>query len=230
MDTQREDRSLDWWKNMWTEGHSPWHKDTPNTNLVEYFGQCANGNREAVALVPLCGKSLDMKWLYDQGCLVFGVDVSERAIEAFYNEHGMAYSRINQSPEFVLYTNEDERLKMFYGDFFNFSKDVAGCQFDFIWDRAAFVALNISDRKRYAATLEKLLLPTGRILLNTCNFDPSAWSGQPHCVTPEAITEVFGSKFHINHLNTEDALTPSRKERFGLDWMTESCHMLSLKQ
>jgi Thiopurine S-methyltransferase (TPMT). len=34
-------------------------------------------------LVPLCGKSLDMDWLLDAGYKVFGIELSNIAIQAF---------------------------------------------------------------------------------------------------------------------------------------------------
>ena len=39
-------------------------------------------------LVPLCGKSLDMRWLEAQGHQVWGVEISRKAIDAYFVEAG----------------------------------------------------------------------------------------------------------------------------------------------
>jgi len=225
----QKDESLDGWKQMWEAGKSAWHKSAPHDYLIEYFGQCANSGRETDVLVPLCGKSVDLKWLYEQGCRVCGVEVSELATRSFFDDQGIKYTRTTAADDFVVYRNEDERISIFCGDFFKFSKAQAGHQFDFVWDRGSFVAINISDRKRYVDVLANVLLPTGRILLSTANYDPAKWPGPPHFVTPEDIHTYFDSKFHINHLNTRDASNDSTKKNWGLDWFTESCYMLSVK-
>jgi len=226
-----EVESLDDWKNCWVDNDFPWHKKNAHENLVEFFGQCATLGQLTNALLPLCGKAVDMKWLYDQGCRVCGVEISELPAKAFFEEQNIKYERTvpETAENFVLYQSEDKKISIYCGDFFQFSKATVGYQFDFVWDRGAFVAINVSDRKRYVETVRNLLLPTGRILLSTVNYDPAKYGGPPHHVTPEDITSCYGAKFHINHLNTRDVTNENHKKQFGVDWYTESCDMLSLK-
>lgn len=46
----------------------------------------AQGSR---VFVPLCGKSLDMIWLAQQGHEVIGVELSPVAVEDFFRENGL---------------------------------------------------------------------------------------------------------------------------------------------
>ena len=45
---------------------------------------------DAPVFVPLCGKSLDMVWLAQQGHRVIGAELSQRAIDDFFAERGLA--------------------------------------------------------------------------------------------------------------------------------------------
>ena len=46
--------------------------------------------------MPLCGKSLDLLWLRDQGHLVIGVELSATAFEDFCLENGIPARRRNK--------------------------------------------------------------------------------------------------------------------------------------
>lgn len=67
------------WIETWNAGIIPWHnnevagsvvllfiysRDTMHLRsaLVKYIEQLTEGNKHARILVPLCGKSVDMKW------------------------------------------------------------------------------------------------------------------------------------------------------------------------
>ena len=60
----------------------------PPTGFREYWTQVTGGS-EGTVLVPLCGKSLDMIWLAQQGHRVIGVELSDVAVESFFSENGL---------------------------------------------------------------------------------------------------------------------------------------------
>ncbi len=43
--------------------------------------------------VPLCGKSIDMLWLVQQGFAVTGCEISELAVEQFFTENSIPYTK-----------------------------------------------------------------------------------------------------------------------------------------
>ncbi|EXF43869.1 thiopurine s-methyltransferase [Pseudomonas sp. BAY1663] len=53
-------------------------------------------------LVPLCGKSLDLAWLAGQGFNVLGVELSEKAVEAFFAEQQLE-AEVSQAGAFRVY-------------------------------------------------------------------------------------------------------------------------------
>ncbi|UYV80256.1 TPMT [Cordylochernes scorpioides] len=57
--------------------------------LVKHFPRLQNGRDAITIFVPLCGKAMDLKWLYDQGHSVIGVEIVLRPILDFFKEHGL---------------------------------------------------------------------------------------------------------------------------------------------
>ena len=77
----------DFWKARWAEDRIGWHQADGNVNLREYWrGSCRR------VLVPLCGKSPDLLWLADRGHDVVGIEISEIAVAAFFDENALAYT------------------------------------------------------------------------------------------------------------------------------------------
>jgi thiopurine S-methyltransferase len=89
------------WIEKWQAGQIGFHQSEVHSFLVEFFPKMALGGK---VLVPLCGKSLDMVWLAQQGCQVVGVELSSLACEAFFAENFPAavVQRENRG-EFVVY-------------------------------------------------------------------------------------------------------------------------------
>ncbi|KAK3532522.1 hypothetical protein QTP86_018510 [Hemibagrus guttatus] len=49
------------------------------------------GRQQVRFFFPLCGKAVDMKWLADMGHVIVGVEISEKAIKQFFEEHSLEY-------------------------------------------------------------------------------------------------------------------------------------------
>ena len=75
MTLSSEDREA--WLARWGEGRTRFHLDQVHPALMRFIGQVPSGAR---ILVPLCGKSLDLGWLKDQGYNVVGVELAELAV------------------------------------------------------------------------------------------------------------------------------------------------------
>lgn len=76
------------WQQRWADNQIGFHQAQVNPYLQKYWPTLGlvPGSR---VLVPLCGKSLDLAWLAGQGHRVLGVELSRRAVEAFFREHGL---------------------------------------------------------------------------------------------------------------------------------------------
>ena len=69
-------------------------------------------------------------------------------------------------------SNKGAHLKFVLGDFFRFSKKVAG-SFEAVFDRGSLVAIEPELRQHYAATVDSVLTPGGRILLVAVEVHPN---------------------------------------------------------
>lgn len=227
---QKRDK-IDWWKER-TGLNLDEHDSYPHDFLTDFFGQCINGDGKDVrVLVPLCGKSgADIKWLYDEGYRVYGVDSSEKALQKIFTGYNMKYSYTAAKPDgFGVLKSHDERIKLFCGDFLRFSKTAAGCLFDVIWDRSAFMTVNTEDRESYIDVLRKLLLPTGRILLAAFVYDTSKWNGPPYAISCDDVHRNFDRNFHVNKLKVQDILQTWHQKNWAIDWLKEIGYMISVK-
>ena len=71
------------WLERWEGNQIGFHQAEHNPHLVEYW-QAIGLNLGAKVFVPLCGKSLDMRWLESQGHSVVGVELSQLAVEDYF--------------------------------------------------------------------------------------------------------------------------------------------------
>ena len=86
-----------YWHQKWDEGKIGFHQPDVNKRLTAYWPRViqqdsAPADSDSVhdsscVFVPLCGKSLDMLWLHQQGYRILGVDLSATAAEAFFKEN-----------------------------------------------------------------------------------------------------------------------------------------------
>ena len=67
---------MDLWRGRWTDQRFGWHKPNVNEHLLKYFDVLKNGKEKLKILFPLCGKSLDLVYCYNQGHTVIGIEGS----------------------------------------------------------------------------------------------------------------------------------------------------------
>ena len=139
------------WQTKWQEGCTKWHIGEVNPFLQEFFHLLDDGNLKGKRIfVPLCGKTVDMKWFYDQGMSVIGVDVSELAVKEFFTDNALNYAVID-SPmisDCKIYRHDD-RLSIYLCDIFKLDAASLGGHFDYLWDRGALVATIYEEQEKY---------------------------------------------------------------------------------
>ncbi len=104
----------EFWHERWRVGQIGFHQSAVDQNLRDHWPALGltGGSR---AFVPLCGKSLDLLWLREQGHSVAGVELSAVALESFCLEHGIP-ARRRTLDHFDVY--EAANLQLYCGDFF----------------------------------------------------------------------------------------------------------------
>ncbi|MCW4149363.1 thiopurine S-methyltransferase [Halomonas sp. 18H] len=183
------------WQDRWQQGRIGFHRETIHPALPHYWSGLERGVGTRV-LVPLCGKSHDMRWLAKQGHRVLGVEFVETAIEQFVAEGEGEVTHDTQHP-FTITRQGD--VELWCGDFFHFPLDHADA-FGAFYDRAALIALSEPARQRYAFHLAQLLPPGVPGLLVSLTRAPGDEGGPPYTVTAEEVRELFAANFEVRHL------------------------------
>ena len=218
MTLSSEDREA--WLARWREGRTRFHLDQVHPALMRYISQLPSGAR---ILVPLCGKSLDLGWLKDQGYNVVGVELAEQAVSELFEQLEVEPTRTPDGP-FEIW--ESPGLSVYVGDIFELTADLAGT-FDALWDRAALIALNPTDRTRYAPHVSSFLKKDSRVLLSVLLYDQQKMNGPPFSVTDDEIYRLYAACQSLEKLQSKNVT--SRNPMFieaGLDTVTENLWLI----
>jgi len=189
---------VEYWDAKWKANQSSWHIDGTNHFLVKYFNHITKIKNPARILVPLCGKAVDVKWMYDLGHSVVGIEGVEEPIIQFFTEQHLEYRKemVGNCP---CYSTEDGRIQIFHSDLFLIDAEVVG-KFDGIWDRGSLVAIYQEDREKYAELMKKLLNESFAYVLITVAYDQSKFSGPPRSVPENEMNRLFGDFCDVNIL------------------------------
>jgi thiopurine S-methyltransferase len=168
------------WLERWQEGRTGWHEADGNAGLKRHW----RGTGRTV-LVPLCGKSVDLRWLAEQGNRVIGVELSAIAVEAFFEEQGLAFAK--SAGDLERYDAEGIDITIYCGDFFA----LTSLECDAHYDRGALAALPPDMRPEYAAHVSSLLSEGAEQLLIALNYDEDVAKGPPYSITDTEILSYW---------------------------------------
>ncbi len=166
------------WLERWQIGRTGWHEPDGNASLKRYWGH--TGRR---VLVPLCGKTPDLLWLESKGNAVTGIELSELAVTAFFEENGIEYTR-----EANRFDALDRKLTLFCGDYFE--HDATG-SYDALYDRGSLVALPADVRPRYADHTRRLLTDEADLFVITVEYDQSQAEGPPFSLSVDELRSYW---------------------------------------
>ena len=183
------------WLDIWQQEHTPFHKSEVNPDLILYW-PALNIKPNSTVLVPLCGKSLDLLWLAEQGFRVVGIELSEKAVLQFFAEHDLTA----QSTTYEKCTHYfSDRISIWVGDIFALEPSHVP-EVDAIYDRAALIALPPSLRQSYVSTCLQWLKPKGSVLLKTLSYDQQSMQGPPYSVQPEEVNHLYQGRAAVSCL------------------------------
>lgn len=210
------------WQGRWARNEIGFHLEQVHPGLRRHWPRLELPEGAGV-LVPLCGKSLDLAWLAGQGFNVLGVELSEKAVEAFFAEQQLE-AEVSQAGAFRVYRSG--ALEIRCGDFFELgAADVATCQG--VYDRAALIALPPPMRRRYAAHLSTILPADCQQLLVTLDYDQQQMDGPPFAVAEAEVKALYAPSWQVEQLEAKEVLerNPKMRER-GLQRLEERFYRL----
>lgn len=187
----------DFWIKAWIEGRTNFHQSHYNEQLLNWFPKLnpAAGQR---VLVPLCGKTKDLVWLHDLKLDVHGVELHEDAVKSFFTENELSPVETSRDQHFNHYTHK--KITISCGDFFKLPESE---KYDFIYDRAALVALPEMMRKKYAEVIKRSLKKGGKCLLIVYEYDQTKMDGPPFSVDENEINALYQDQFEIQMVESE---------------------------
>ena len=179
---------------------------------------------DSLVLVPLCGKSLDLIWLCEQGHRVTGVELSDIAVQAFFAENGIA-ARRTPLPGFDLY--QAGNLSILRGDFFALRPGLIG-EVAAVFDRGALISWSPELRQRYAEHLATVTGPDTQTLLVSLEYDQTQMSGPPFSVDQAEIRRLLPAGCDLREVSRHDQLPNEPRFRArGVTRLAEVCYRLS---
>jgi thiopurine S-methyltransferase len=210
------------WTDRWQKNDIGFHQKSVHELLQAHWSKIALQPGAAV-LVPLAGKSLDLVWLASRGCDVFGIELSELAVNAFFSERGLVPATVQQT---------HGQLKMggpyslWCGDFFAVPP-AATAHIKAVYDRASLVALPPEMRPAYAKHLMSLTRSGTQMLLISLDYDPGAMTGPPFSVPRAEVDSLFGPYASVRLLEVRDVIaTHPHFQARGIRSLRESAYAL----
>jgi thiopurine S-methyltransferase len=213
----------DFWHERWQTDRTGFHMDAVNPWLVRHW-PLPGVPRGGRVLVPLCGKSLDMLWLQQQGYRVIGVEISRTAVAAFFSENRLE-PLTEPAGRFTRWRYQG--LDVLCGDFFDLDRSLLG-DLDAVYDRAALIAMPPAMRPRYAAHLTGLAGRETRQLLITLEYNPLEMTGPPFSVPEDEVNRLYGDNCLIECLASSDVHEENTKFRDnGVTMLREQVYCLT---
>jgi thiopurine S-methyltransferase len=215
------------WLERWNRGQTGFHQHHINPYLGYYYGEMGpplQKRSDLKVFVPLCGKSRDLWWLQQSGYQTLGVECSELAVEQFFTEQQLNYSKMHTQSH-VSY--KSDKLEILLGDFFTLQADDIGNITD-IFDRASLIALPREMRVEYVSKVTELQKPGTRTLLITLTYPENEMDGPPFSVTEEEVNELYRDNFKVEKLAAKNILEdePRFKDK-GLTSLMETAYKLT---
>ena len=177
------------WHDKWKEPQQGFNQLEPHPSLNKSLPKLPENSK---VLVPLCGKSIDMIWLAEQGYSVTGIELVEDAVQDFFKERDLNVTKSNEG-ELTKYQATDVDIRILSGDFFAFQE--AG--FDALYDRAALVALPGHMREDYILHCRKLLKKEAIIHLVSFDYDTRVKEGPPFSIPENQIKALWNNELKL---------------------------------
>ena len=213
----------EFWHERWRTGQIGFHQSTVSRSLRSHWSALGLASPSCRVFVPLCGKSLDLLWLREQGHFVTGVEISPTALESFFLENGIP-ARRRMFAGFDVY--EAANLELFRGDFFALTPELIG-EVAAIYDRAALISWAPELRGAYAAHLAELSPRGARMLLVTLDYPQPQMPGPPFSLSSEELAGLFAPHFALEEIARADILAGEARLRAkGVTRLAEVCYQL----
>jgi len=187
----------DFWKNRWVANEIGFHLPEAHEWLVNYISKL-NLSKGSRIFLPLCGKTLDIHWLLQQGYRVAGCELVEMAIQQLFDELKVKPT-VTAIGAIKRYSAAN--IDVYVGDVFELTAGMLG-HVDAIYDRAALVALPKDIRARYTQHLMAITQRAPQLVI-CFEYDTSLHAGPPFSVSADELREHYANSYTLTLLENE---------------------------
>ncbi|MBT3722119.1 MAG: thiopurine S-methyltransferase [Gammaproteobacteria bacterium] len=211
------------WHSHWIRKSPGFHEGQVNSYLQQFL-PLYNLQPGDTVFMPLCGKAVDILWLSQQGYHVIGVELSDVAIQSFFEESGIGFEK-EELEKLVVY--KAENITLYQGDYMNLQdKYLKNCKL--VYDRASIVAIESFNRKTYKRKMLEIIPAATPMLLVTLDYDQNIMQGPPFSVPVSEITQLYQPEYKLELLQSSEQIEERPKWRdIGLQSLLESALRLS---
>ncbi|KAL7644768.1 UNVERIFIED_CONTAM: hypothetical protein RMT77_004581 [Armadillidium vulgare] len=221
--------SYSFWEKLWSTKLTPFHQKEVCPFLLKNSSNLNFASPKRV-FIPLCGKALELKWFYDRGFEVVGVELISIPVEEFFKEQNLSF-KIRELPWAKVYESSDQRIKIYVADIFSVEPEEVG-KFDVIWARADYTIVKIAEREKYSKLMKQLCKEKFVYFLCTLQFEVpiGRHDTPPRPLSHEETRIFYGDWCKVDLIEEEDGLKyyPQFKSS-GIDTVRQSCFILTPK-
>jgi thiopurine S-methyltransferase len=186
------------WHDRWQRNQIGFHEPKANPLLVAHFDGLSlpAGSR---IFVPLCGKSLDVNWLWARGHRVAGAELSEIAVQQLFAALGVT-PQATASGKLIRYSAAG--IDIFQGDLFDLTRGELG-EVDAVYDRAALIALPEQLRTRYARQMVQITERAMQLLI-CVTYEQQRMAGPPFSVDGAEVARLYQDSYDLEALGSAE--------------------------
>lgn len=184
----------EFWHNLWDKNNIGFHLEDVHKLFLNNFNHLGLKKNSRV-FIPLCGKTVDIKWLLDNGYRVVGVELNESAIKELFIFLNIN-PKIKEVGSLVLYSAEN--IDIFVGDIFKLNKTTLG-KVDATYDRGAIVALPSEMRENYTSLLIDITEKAPQLII-TFEYKQNLMEGPPFSVGKKQLKDYYGNDYDVKSL------------------------------
>jgi methyl halide transferase len=193
--TDQVELNAGFWDQRYQNNLTGWDLGAVSPPLSDYFDQLPDKNISI--LIPGCGNAYEAAYLLEKGFTnITLIDIAPSLVKGLLEKHQAHIGK---------------QLTLIAGDFFKHSG-----QYDLVVEQTFFCALDPSLRNAYAAHMQKLVKPGGK--LAGLLFDKSFEGGPPFGGSKSEYQSLFERYFHIEKM---EPCTNSVKPRMGSEVFIE---------
>lgn len=196
----------EFWHKLWDTNDIGFHLENVNELLLRNFNKLGLKKNSRV-FIPLCGKTVDIKWLIDNGYKVVGAELNENAIKELFIYLNLN-PKVTQEGSLILYSALN--IHIFVGDIFELDKSILG-NVDAVYDRGAIVALPDKMRENYTSFLKDITNQAPQLII-TFVYNQDLMAGPPFSVGQKQLKDYYKDSYTIKSLET---LKPKEFQQLG---------------